>query len=79
MLWLMGDGRPRRPARSVHLRDKRGGLHPVDESGDPAAPIKMGVVVVPGESSYANNTDHFAVNPRTGTTNYGWTPVQGPS
>ncbi|MGC9940814.1 MAG: hypothetical protein ABSE48_03210 [Verrucomicrobiota bacterium] len=41
----------------------------------PAVPIKIGVVVVPGESSYANNTDHFAVNPRTGTTNYGWTPV----
>jgi alpha-N-arabinofuranosidase len=41
----------------------------------PSVPIKVGVVVVPGEGSYANNTDHFAVNPRTGTTNYGWTPV----
>jgi hypothetical protein len=37
--------------------------------------IKVGVVVAPGESSYSNNTNHFAVNPRTGTTNYGWTPV----
>jgi hypothetical protein len=41
----------------------------------PAVPIKIGVVVVPGEGSYANNTNHFAINPRTGTTNYGWTPI----
>jgi alpha-L-arabinofuranosidase len=37
--------------------------------------IKVGVVVAPGEGSYSNNATHFAVNPRTGTTNYGWTPV----
>jgi hypothetical protein len=37
--------------------------------------IKIGVVVTPGESSYSNNTNHYAINPRTGTTNYGWTPV----
>lgn len=38
--------------------------------------IKIGVVGVPGESAYANGyTDHPAVNPRTGQTNYGWTPV----
>jgi hypothetical protein len=37
--------------------------------------IKVGVVVTPGENSYVNNEDHYAVNPRTGTTNYGWTPV----
>jgi alpha-L-arabinofuranosidase len=37
--------------------------------------IKVGVVVAPGESSYSNNANHFAINPRTGTTNYGWTPV----
>ena len=36
--------------------------------------IKIGMVAVPGESSYANTTN-FAINPRTGTTNYGWTPV----
>ena len=41
----------------------------------PAVPIKVGVVVVPGEGSYSNNATHFAINPRTGTTNYGWTPV----
>ena len=41
----------------------------------PAVPIKVGVVVVPGEGSYSNNATHFAVNPRTGTTNYGWTPI----
>jgi hypothetical protein len=37
--------------------------------------IKVGVVVTPGEGSYSNNANHFAINPRTGTTNYGWTPV----
>ncbi len=37
--------------------------------------IKIGVVVTPGESSSSNNANHFAVNPRTGSTNYGWTPV----
>jgi len=37
--------------------------------------IKIGVVAVPGEDSYSNNATHFAVNPRTGTTHYGWTPV----
>ena len=41
----------------------------------PAVPIKVGVVVAPGEGSYSNNATHFAVNPRTGTTNYGWTPI----
>ena len=45
------------------------------KSAWPAVPIKIGVVVVPGESSSSNNANHFAVNPRTGTTNYGWTPV----
>ena len=37
--------------------------------------IKIGAVVVPDEVSYANNTNHPAVNPVTGTTNYGWTAV----
>jgi len=37
--------------------------------------IKVGVVVAPGEGSYSNNANHFAVNPRTGSTNYGWTPI----
>ncbi len=41
----------------------------------PAVPIKVGVVVVPGEGSSSNNATHFAINPRTGTTNYGWTPI----
>ena len=31
----------------------------------PAVPIKVGVVVVPGEGSYSNNATHFAINPRT--------------
>ena len=37
--------------------------------------IKAGVVAAPGENSYSNNVTHFAVNPRTDTTNYGWTPI----
>jgi len=37
--------------------------------------VKIGVVVTPGEDSYANNTNHPVVNPRTGVTHYGWTPV----
>jgi hypothetical protein len=41
----------------------------------PNVPIKIGIVVAPGEGSYSNNANHFAVNPRTGTTNYGWTPI----
>ncbi|HZL78746.1 MAG TPA: hypothetical protein VFC17_07820 [Candidatus Limnocylindrales bacterium] len=43
------------------------------KAADPT--IKIGVVAVPGENTYANNATHFAINPRTGTTNYGWTPV----
>lgn len=37
--------------------------------------IKVGVVVVTGEESFRNYTDHPAVNPRTGQTHNGWTPV----
>jgi alpha-L-arabinofuranosidase len=37
--------------------------------------IKIGAVAVTGEDSFANYTDHPAVNPRTGQTHYGWTPV----
>jgi alpha-N-arabinofuranosidase len=44
------------------------------KAADPT--IKIGVVAAPGENSYANGyTDHPAINPRTGQTNYGWTPV----
>src|SRR5229473_2474061 len=32
-------------------------------------------VVVTGEDSYANNSNHPAVNPRTGKVHNGWTPV----
>src|SRR5208337_3388498 len=41
----------------------------------PEVPIKVGVVVVPGEGTYSNNANHFAINPRTHATNYGWTPI----
>ena len=37
--------------------------------------IKIGVVVTPGEDSYANNTSHPAYNSREGTSHNGWTAV----
>lgn len=38
--------------------------------------IKIGVVVVPSDTDYANgNTAHPATNSRTGVTSNGWTPV----
>lgn len=38
--------------------------------------IKVGVVAVPGEDAYSNGyNDHPALNPRTGQTHTGWTPV----
>jgi hypothetical protein len=43
------------------------------KAADPT--IKVGVVLVTGEDSYTNNTTHPAVNPRTGKTHNGWTPV----
>jgi alpha-N-arabinofuranosidase len=44
------------------------------KAADPT--IKVGVVVAPGENSFVNGyTSHPAYNPRTGQTNYGWTPV----
>src|SRR5436190_2007118 len=43
------------------------------KAADPS--IKVGAVVTTGEDSYINNTNHTAVNPRTGRTHNGWTPV----
>lgn len=43
------------------------------KAADPT--IKVGVVVVTGEDSYANNANHPALNPRTGQIHNGWTPV----
>jgi alpha-N-arabinofuranosidase len=39
--------------------------------------IRIGVVAATGENSYSNlySLNHPAVNPRTGQTNYGWTPI----
>ena len=37
--------------------------------------IKIGVVAVPGEDSYANNNNHPAYNSREGIFHNGWTPV----
>ena len=43
------------------------------KAADPT--IKIGVVAVPGEDSYSNTTTNKVVNPRTGQTHSGWTPV----
>jgi hypothetical protein len=44
------------------------------KAADPS--IKVGVVIVDGEDSFANGyTDHPATNPRTGQQHNGWTPV----
>jgi hypothetical protein len=43
------------------------------KAADPT--IRIGVVAAPGEDSNANNTLHPVVNPRTGRTHNGWTPV----
>ena len=37
--------------------------------------IKVGAVAITGEDSYANYTDHPVINPRTGQSHNGWTPV----
>jgi hypothetical protein len=39
--------------------------------------IEIGVVIATGENSYSNlySLNHPAVNPRTGQTHYGWTPI----
>lgn len=37
--------------------------------------IKIGVVAIPGDDSYANYTTHPATNSRTGLAHNGWTPV----
>ncbi len=37
--------------------------------------VRVGAVVTTGEDDYVNYTDHPAINPRTGVTHNGWTPV----
>jgi alpha-N-arabinofuranosidase len=45
------------------------------KAADPT--IKIGIVVAAGENSFSNVycLNHPAINPRTGQTNYGWTPI----
>jgi hypothetical protein len=43
------------------------------KSVDPT--VHIGVDVAPGDNSIPSTTGHYAFNPRTGTTNYGWTPI----
>jgi len=43
------------------------------KAADPT--VRVGVVVIAGEDSFANNSRHPATNPRTGRVHNGWTPV----
>jgi len=43
------------------------------KAADPT--IRVGVVVITGEDSYATHATHPATNPRTGLVHHGWTPV----
>lgn len=43
------------------------------KAADPT--IKVGVVVIDGEDSFANYSDRVVTNPRTGQQHSGWTPV----
>ena len=52
---------------------RAGGYISLMKAVDPT--IKIGVVVTPGEDSYANNTTHPAYNSREGTSHNGWTAV----
>lgn len=62
------------PAHDPHTYALRAaGYISLIKSVDPTAHI--GIVVNPGEDSFANYTTHSAFNPRTGQTHYGWTPV----
>ena len=54
---------------AMRFRDYYNAMKAVDPT------IRIGIVAVPGEDYIVNNTDHPAVNPRTGVTHYGWTPV----
>jgi alpha-L-arabinofuranosidase len=54
---------------AVRAREYIGAMKAVDPT------VRVGVVVLAGEDSYANNTSHPATNPRTGAVHNGWTPV----
>ena len=54
---------------ALAFRDYKNAMKAVDSS------IKVGAVVITGEDSYANYSDHPATNPRTGQVHNGWTPV----
>jgi len=54
---------------ALAFRDYKNAMKAIDSS------IKVGAVVITGEDSYANYTDHPATNARTGQIHNGWTPV----
>jgi alpha-L-arabinofuranosidase len=54
---------------ALAFRDYKNAMRAADSS------IKVGAVVITGEDSYANYSDHPATNPRTGQVHNGWTPV----
>jgi len=62
--------RPHDPySYALAFRDYKNAMKAVDPS------IKVGAVIITGEDSYANYSDHPATNPRTGQVHNGWTPV----
>jgi hypothetical protein len=62
------------PAHDPYTYARRAaGYFALMKAADPT--IKIGVVATPGEDSSSNNAAHPVVNPRTGITHYGWTPV----
>jgi hypothetical protein len=54
---------------AVRAKDYMAAMKAVDPT------ISVGVVATVGEDSNANNSNHPATNPRTGTVHNGWTPV----
>jgi len=70
-LWETDSNVPAHDPYTYALR--AAGYFALMKAADPT--IKIGVVATPGEDSSSNNAAHPVVNPRTGVTHYGWTPV----
>jgi len=70
-LWETDSNSPAHDPYTYALR--AAGYVAMMKAADPT--IKIGVVASPGEDSNSNNAAHPVVNPRTGATHYGWTPV----
>jgi alpha-L-arabinofuranosidase len=66
------DNRPRPHDAYVYATEAQQYIQQM-KAKDPT--IKIGVVAITGEDSYANYPDRVVVNPRTGQSHSGWTPV----